>query len=104
MDLGWWLTMDDWHGRAMGLDRLPGLGTRSETIAAWEGLAGRPATDIVFHEIFAAFRLSCIVQRVMLLADGADGARARSNPVLPLLARLLDAGPSAATVGPPRTT
>ena len=41
LDLAHWLVMDDYSAETLGLERLPGLGDRDETVALWETLTGR---------------------------------------------------------------
>lgn len=70
-DLGWWLMFD----RTMHPDgaRLAGEPTREEQIAVYEAYAGRPTTDVDYHEVFAGARYAAIVVRVMnRLVDRGD--------------------------------
>lgn len=63
LDLAHWLLMDDYSSTCLGLERLPGLGTRAETIALWEELTGREADQVDWHEVLATFRLSVVMER-----------------------------------------
>jgi aminoglycoside phosphotransferase (APT) family kinase protein len=63
LDLAHWLLMDDYSSACLGLERLPGLGTRAETIALWEELTGRKADQLGWHEVLATFRLSVVMER-----------------------------------------
>lgn len=63
LDLAHWLVMDDYSAEGLGLKRLPGLGTREQTVALWEDLTGRRADQLGWHEVLAAFRLSVIMMR-----------------------------------------
>ncbi|HQV56574.1 MAG TPA: phosphotransferase family protein [Ilumatobacteraceae bacterium] len=90
-DLGWWLMFD----RTMHPDgsRLPGDPTVDEQVAMYEAHAGRAATDIGFHTVFAAARYSTIVIRVMnrLVDRGdlpADQTIWLNNPAATALAEL----------------
>jgi aminoglycoside phosphotransferase (APT) family kinase protein len=63
LDLAHWLVMDDYSAEGLGFERLPGLGTREETVVLWEELTGRRADQLDWHEVLAAFRLSVIMMR-----------------------------------------
>ena len=97
MDLGWWLFLDDFH--AFGVPRLPGLGTRADTIALWEAGTGRRAVDLEWYEIFAGFRFAIVMIRMAqmfqswgVLPPGRDDMET-NNAVLHVLARKLDVPP-----------
>jgi aminoglycoside phosphotransferase (APT) family kinase protein len=62
MDLGWWLFVDRYH--AFEVPRLPGLGTRDETITLWEEGTGQKATDLFWYEVFAGLRFAVIMMRL----------------------------------------
>lgn len=57
VDLGWWLLFDRLHQTDFGIDRLPGLGTRAETVDGWERRTGLAAKDLGWYEALAAFGL-----------------------------------------------
>jgi aminoglycoside phosphotransferase (APT) family kinase protein len=59
MDLGWWLFFDDVHSETV--PRLPGLGSREETIERWQQGTGLRADDLEWYEILAAVRLATLV-------------------------------------------
>lgn len=63
LDLAHWLLMDDYSAQCLGLPRLPGLGSRAETIALWEELTGREADQLDWHELLACFRLAVVMER-----------------------------------------
>jgi aminoglycoside phosphotransferase (APT) family kinase protein len=75
-DLGWWLFYDWFVSEGFGVQRLPGLGTREETIRVWEEFVGRKALNMHWHEVFATWRFSLISDRAGLLARemGAQNA------------------------------
>jgi aminoglycoside phosphotransferase (APT) family kinase protein len=75
VDLAWWLLLDEALSTDIGLDRLPGLGTRADTIALWEESSGLRAGDLEWYEAFAGFRLGIILLR------GANIRRAFNVPV-----------------------
>ncbi len=72
MDLGWWLFFDDVHSETY--PRLPGLGSREETIDRWEHGTGLSADGVEWFEILAAVRLATLVIRSMVLlgVQGSD--------------------------------
>ena len=65
MDLGWWLFFDVVHSETV--PRLPGLGSRQETIDRWEQGTGLSADGVEWYEILAAVRLTTLVIRAMNL-------------------------------------
>jgi len=67
-DLGWWLFFDWFVSDGFGVPRLPGLGTREQTLKVWEEFAGRKARNMQWHELFATWRFSLISDRAGHLA------------------------------------
>jgi aminoglycoside phosphotransferase (APT) family kinase protein len=97
MDLGWWLFLDDYHSFAV--PRLPGLGSRADTIALWESGTGRRAVDLEWYEVFAGFRFAIVMMRMAqmfeswgVLGPGLEDMET-NNDVLHVLARKLDIPP-----------
>jgi aminoglycoside phosphotransferase (APT) family kinase protein len=76
VDLAWWLMFDRNHSTDAGVPRLPGLGTREETIDRWRGRTGLPVVDLRWHEVFALFQLA-------LLRANAFADRARVGAPVP---------------------
>ncbi|MET8649668.1 phosphotransferase family protein [Nocardia aurea] len=62
-DLAWWLLFDEAHSTGQGLPRLPGLGTRDETIALWQELTGLRADHLRWHEVFAGVKAGLLSMR-----------------------------------------
>lgn len=62
-DLAWWLLFDEALSTGQGVPRLPGLGSRDETIALWQELTGRTSDDLVWHEVFARFKAGLLSLR-----------------------------------------
>jgi aminoglycoside phosphotransferase (APT) family kinase protein len=97
MDLGWWLFLDDYH--SFEDPRLPGLGSRADTIALWEAGTGRTVIDLEWYEIFAGFRFANVMMRMaqMFRSWGVERTNLdqmeTNNPVTHLLARKLDVPP-----------
>ena len=70
MDLGWWLFLDRFHADSYGVPRLPGLGSREDTITEWRSRTGLRATDLEFYEVFAGFRFAVVMIRIARMAAG----------------------------------
>ncbi|HEV2368932.1 MAG TPA: phosphotransferase family protein, partial [Acidimicrobiales bacterium] len=104
MDLGWWLFLDRFSAEGYGLERLPGLGSREETIALWEKGTGLTARNLEFYEIYAGLRFAVVMMRLAQMFQEWELPVAEdmetNNPVTHLLARLLDVEPP----GPPPPT
>jgi hypothetical protein len=75
-DLAWWLQFDVHHSTRQGTPRLDGLGTRKETIDFWEEHVGRAVFDLEWHEVWPAFKLKVIGERVARIG----GARGLEDP------------------------
>jgi len=93
-DLGWWLFLQTYLTDGVGADLLPGMLDRDQTIALWEELKGRPASDVDFYEIVAGFQFSLVMVRLAAmyaLEHGAEavGPMATHNPVSLRTAELL---------------
>jgi aminoglycoside phosphotransferase (APT) family kinase protein len=85
-DLGWWLFLQHYLTTGVGADLLPGMLDRDETIALWEQLKGRPASNVDFYERLAGFQFSLVMVRLATMytmEHGADavGPMATHNPV-----------------------
>ncbi|MDE2596995.1 MAG: phosphotransferase family protein [Sphingomonadales bacterium] len=67
-DLGWWLVNSEaMHGAAPGREHLAGMGSREETIALWQEVAGLPTDDIGWYEDFTRLKMSCCSVRMSAL-------------------------------------
>jgi aminoglycoside phosphotransferase (APT) family kinase protein len=93
-DLAWFLFLDRHHAEGVDAPRLPGFGSREETVARWERLSGRTAEHLDYYEVFAAFRFAVVMIRVaqMIVEYGfleADSDFETNNTVTQLLAKLL---------------
>jgi len=94
MDLGWYLMFDRYYSDGIGVPRLDGLPDREGVISLYERLSGRTATNVEYHEVFAATRLSTLMVRAgdLMIAAGklpADSPMPVSNPASAVLAGLL---------------
>ena len=65
IDLGWWLMFDRTQHEVAEASRLPGEPTREEQRDYYYECAGRSLGDTHYYEVFAAFRYTAIVARVM---------------------------------------
>ena len=93
-DLGWWVFLQQFSIESAGATLLPGMLDRTQTIALWEELMGRPATHVDFYEILAGFQFCLVMVKLaeMFVAESGDpaaGAMAVYNPVAAITARLL---------------
>jgi aminoglycoside phosphotransferase (APT) family kinase protein len=94
MDLGWWLFLDRFHSDGNGLPRLPGLGTRQETIDSYERLSGRAAKDLDWYEVLAGLRFTIVMKRLSVIMQDwgvvdRDANMGVDNPVTRLTAELI---------------
>ncbi|MGI9294420.1 MAG: phosphotransferase family protein [Pseudomonadales bacterium] len=62
-DLAWWITLDRILSEGIGIERLPGMPGREESITEWERYTGRSAENYHYYEIFAALRHALIIGR-----------------------------------------
>ena len=81
-DLGWWLFFDHFHGEGRGLRRLPGLGTRAETIELWEDRVGVTAGDTTWYEVFTGFKVGLLTVRTFVLMGDGQIPPGAGNPGL----------------------
>lgn len=92
-DLGWWIYYDHAITEGRGVPRLPGLGGRRETIAAWESFSGRKAQAMEWHEVFATWRFALISERAVRLGVAAGRRSAaetgEGNPAVRRLRELV---------------
>ena len=101
LDLGWWLFLDRFHTDGYGLARLPGLGSREDTVVEWRSRTGLRPTDLEFYEVFAGFRFAVVMIRLARMA-GEWGMPVppdmeTNNPVTHVLAGLLGVAPPGAS-------
>lgn len=62
-DLAWFLYLDRHHSAGIGVPRLPGFPGRTETIAGYEELVGRPLENLAYYEVLSAFKFAVIMAR-----------------------------------------
>ena len=70
-DLAWYLLIDRHHTMAFEVPRLPGLPSRSASIARWERACGYSADHIEWYELLGAARYASVMVRVMKLLDSS---------------------------------
>ena len=86
---------DRWAHEISDAPRLAGEPSRAEQVAAYETAAGHTVGDTTWWEVFAAFRYTAIVVRVMnrMVARGhmpADNTIWLENPASACLTHLLE--------------
>lgn len=62
-DLAWFLYLDRHHSAGIGVPRLSGFPGRTETIAGYEKLLGRPLENVEYYEVLSAFKFAVIMAR-----------------------------------------
>jgi aminoglycoside phosphotransferase (APT) family kinase protein len=103
-DLGWWIFLDRHHSEGMGVPRLEGFPPYDETIATWEKGTGMSAADLDYYQVFAGYRFSVVMMRVIDLviefgyAPG-DATQGVDNNCSRLLAELLGLPAPATRIG-----
>jgi aminoglycoside phosphotransferase (APT) family kinase protein len=93
-DLGWWLFLQRFSLETGGAELLPGMLDREATIALWEELMGRPATNVAFYELLAGFQFCLVMVKLseMFVMDSGDpnmAMMAVHNPVAGITASML---------------
>jgi aminoglycoside phosphotransferase (APT) family kinase protein len=80
LDLGWWLMMDDYATRAVGIEGLGGFPSAAETRAFYAERAGVPVAGLDQVELLAAVKLAITLIRTgdTLVERGVVDADSRS--------------------------
>lgn len=60
IDLGWWLTFEEFLSEAQGFPRLAGVPDRDGIVARYEQISGHPEPDIDYYEMLACVVLALI--------------------------------------------
>jgi aminoglycoside phosphotransferase (APT) family kinase protein len=63
-DLGWWLVLDVFMSKGIGVKRLDGLGNRQQTIDLWQELTGKRADNLEWFEAYASFKCAVLCMRM----------------------------------------
>ncbi|HEX3962202.1 MAG TPA: phosphotransferase family protein [Trebonia sp.] len=94
LDLGWWLTMDEFARRGAEDRELDGFPSDAEIVRRYEAVSGRRAGDLDFYRLVAAVKLAITLIPAMdsLIARSilaADTRFAHDNVPTQIVARLL---------------
>ncbi|HEY3686591.1 MAG TPA: phosphotransferase family protein [Streptosporangiaceae bacterium] len=94
-DLAWFCYLDRHHSDGINVPRLPGFPGRTETIAGYEEMLGRPLEDLDYYEVLSAFKFAVIMARIgQAFIDfelvPPDSDFPVNNTATQLLARVLD--------------
>jgi aminoglycoside phosphotransferase (APT) family kinase protein len=81
-DLAWWLLFDELNTTYKGVPRLPGFGSRDDTITLWEARTGLVAGDLSWHQAFTTYKLALITLHMLRLAGTPDRAEASAAFIL----------------------
>lgn len=95
IDLGWWLTFDEFTTAAHGVPRLPGYPDRTATIDRYEELSGETIDDLRWYEVYCAWVLTVTVIRMADIQVAAgrlspDNRMGHGNLTAQMLARWLE--------------
>jgi aminoglycoside phosphotransferase (APT) family kinase protein len=94
LDLGWWLTMDEFARRGAEDHELDGFPSDAEIVSRYESLSGRRAGDLDYYRLVAAVKLAITLIPAMdsLIARSIlapDTRFAHDNVPTQIVARLL---------------
>jgi aminoglycoside phosphotransferase (APT) family kinase protein len=94
LDLGYWLMMDRFHADAIGIERLKGWPSESETIARYAAVSGTEVANLDYFIVMGAFFMATTMIRAadMGIATGRFAADSRfgfDNSATQILADLL---------------
>ncbi|MCW3001024.1 MAG: putative aminoglycoside phosphotransferase [Conexibacter sp.] len=94
VDLGWWLSADEFYADGMGVRRLDGVPDEAAVVARWEELQGRAARDLEYYKVLGSLRFAIVLVRARdkSVAAGAlprDATMHVANPLTQMLARAL---------------
>jgi aminoglycoside phosphotransferase (APT) family kinase protein len=92
-DLAWWIYLDRHHSEGIDIPRLEGFPSYGDTIARWEDGTGLSARDFDYYQVFAGYRFSVVMMRVVdLIVEFGympDAGHGIDNTCSQLLAKLL---------------
>lgn len=92
-DVGWWLSLEAIQDELFGR-RVEGFPPIDDARRAYEARLGRPLVEVEWFEVFAMVRSTAVMTRLALLQEwaGLDALfPIEDNPVVPLLARRIEA-------------
>ncbi len=99
VDLGWFISMNEWQSRWNGFEWLPGFLSLDETVECYEKAAGKPVNDIHYFMVWGSLRFCVVMVQIvnMQIQYGAIPEEARSyqwnNPATHQLANYLGIDP-----------
>lgn len=64
-DLSYWLVLDRCMSEGIGFEKMAPAPDESETIALWEAVSGHSSEHLLYYKIFAAWRFTMIMARVI---------------------------------------
>jgi aminoglycoside phosphotransferase (APT) family kinase protein len=64
-DVAWYLMLDRCLSEGCNLPRLSGFADRQGTLAYWEEISGMKAVNFEYYELFAVYRFSVIMYRII---------------------------------------
>lgn len=64
-DLAYWLVLDRCMSTGLGVDPMAPAPSEAETLAQWEAVSGHNSEHLLFYKIFAAWRFTMIMARVI---------------------------------------
>lgn len=86
-DVVWWNYLDRFFSETLGMPRLEGLPSHTETLALWEQETGFSAAERHYYEVFAGLRYGVIMSRIMLATGQVE--QVADNIALTLLKQVL---------------
>jgi aminoglycoside phosphotransferase (APT) family kinase protein len=104
IDLGWFVVLNRMYTDGIGIKPPGGFPTKTETLARYGELTGRPVQNFHFYEVLAGVRLAIVLMRIahMLIDKGmmpADNPMPVTNPATVVLADLLGIAAAGTEVG-----
>ena len=99
VDLGWFISMNEWQSRWNGNDWLPGFMDEAETVACYEQASGKAVNNLDYFKVWGSMRFCVVMIQIisMQIKYGALPEEARpyefNNPATHQLASYLGIDP-----------
>jgi len=99
VDLGWFISMNEWQSRWSGFDWLPGFLSEAETVECYERASGKTVNNIDYFKVWGSLRFCVVMIQIisMQIKYGAIPAEYRfleyNNPATHQLASYLGIDP-----------
>lgn len=99
VDLGWFISMNEWQSRWNGFDWLPGFLNEAETVKYYEQVSGKKVNNIDYFKVWGSLRFCVVMIQIvsMQIKYGAIPEEARAyeynNPATHQLASYLGIDP-----------